>query len=149
MVSRDIYTAFKKVNYHFWLHSNYGGKIAFTADAALGTKVYWTGVTKSGCGGQYTDCFLEAGARNIGYKKNILPSDGGGSCVGVTNYGKSIIAKTVPCETTLYLACYGMNFRTSNSIQIIYVKIIQSFESFQANLYFSKKYKINAKCFLN
>jgi hypothetical protein len=97
--------------------------VAFTADATLGTKVFWTGVTKSGCAGQFTDCFLEAGDINIGYKKIILPSDSGGSCVGVTNYGNSIIAKTVPCETTLFLACYGNNLRTDTSLEITFVNI--------------------------
>lgn len=134
-ISSHICTASKKVKIitlYASFNVNYG-EVSFTADATLGTKVFWTGVTKSGCVGQFSDCFLEAGELNIGFKKSILPSDSGGSCVGVTNYGNSIIAKTVPCETTLFLACYGKNFRSTASIEITYVKIIKSFKAFHKN----------------
>ena len=67
------------------------------------SKVFWTGTTKFGCAGQYTDCFFATKNDNFGDK--ILASESGGSCVGVAISGDEFVAKTMPCEMKVFLAC--------------------------------------------
>jgi hypothetical protein len=69
-------------------------------------RVFWTGTTKTGCVGQFKDCFIDVSKESI-FEGTILPSDIGGSCVAVIRYGDRFIAKIKPCESKAYLACQG------------------------------------------
>jgi hypothetical protein len=83
-------------------------------DAEVVGKVFWTGTTKSGCTGQYTDCFFRT--KNETFEDKILASDNGGSCVGVALLGDEFVAKTMPCETKVFLACQAqINAQTVES----------------------------------
>jgi hypothetical protein len=68
--------------------------------------VFWTGTTKTGCIGQFKDCFIESSKESI-FEGTIVPSDIGGSCVAAIRYGDRFIAKIKPCESKAYLACQG------------------------------------------
>jgi len=71
------------------------------------TKIYWTGLTKSGCVGQYTNCFKED---SDGWSTfTVITNKGGGACVGVTTDKSNFIAKALPCDSKLYLACQATN----------------------------------------
>jgi hypothetical protein len=69
------------------------------------SKVFWTGSTKSGCAGQYSDCFSDGISVAGRFEGTILPSDNGGACVGFAMSGDDFIAKSMPCDRKLYLAC--------------------------------------------
>jgi len=70
-------------------------------------KVYWTGMTKSGCVGQYSNCFEEDTDKWVDYE--IINNKLGGACVGATVYAKSFIAKALPCDYKLFLGCQSTN----------------------------------------
>lgn len=71
------------------------------------TKVFWTGATRSGCVGQFKDCFLGVYDYDNFFDGDILYNEGGGACVSVILYGEELIAKTMPCESKGFLACQG------------------------------------------
>jgi hypothetical protein len=92
--------------------------VSISVDEEVNTKVYWSGVTKSGCAGQFTNCFRQDIGVKISYE--ILASENGGACVGVTSSDKKLIAKALPCETKLFLACQGEGVATiSASVRIL------------------------------
>jgi len=66
-------------------------------------KIYWTGLTKSGCMGQYTNCFEED--TDVGQDFEIITNKGGGACVSVTSSSFGFTAKAFPCDTKMLLAC--------------------------------------------
>jgi hypothetical protein len=67
--------------------------------------VFWTGTTKSGCAGQYSDCFFDEKSQDGIFEGKILPSDNGGACVGFALSGDEFIVKTMPCDRKFFLAC--------------------------------------------
>jgi hypothetical protein len=79
-------------------------------DEEVVSKVFWTGATKSGCVGQFKDCFIgideNERIRNF-FRGIILASDVGGACVGVILYRFQLIAQTMPCQSKGFLACQG------------------------------------------
>jgi hypothetical protein len=82
---------------------NYFWKIV---DAEFVAKVYWTGSTKSGCVGQYSDCFEGAEkSHSDSFDVNILTNEHGGSCVGVAMLADGLVAKAMYCEKKIFLAC--------------------------------------------
>lgn len=64
----------------------------------------------------------------------ILASDNGGSCVGMTLSGIEMIAKTLPCETKLYLACQGQVDPTG-SLRDVYEYDFILFTTFLSSIY--------------
>lgn len=99
----------------------------FLVDEEAVSKVFWTSVTKSGCAGQYTQCFVGDDKANLEYGHRILSSATGGSCVGVSlseqqlseqERTMQLTAKTLPCTTKLFLACQGETIRSAESINI-------------------------------
>jgi hypothetical protein len=73
-------------------------------DIELASKVFWSGTTKSGCAGQYSNCFSDDGS----FEGTILPSENGGACVGFAMSGQEFIAKTMPCDRKFFLACQSL-----------------------------------------
>jgi hypothetical protein len=82
--------------------------------------VFWTGTAKTGCVGQFKDCFIDASEESI-FEGTILPSDIGGSCVAVIRYGDRFLAKIKPCESKAYLACQGSS-TVENATIMTYVR---------------------------
>lgn len=82
------------------------------------SKVFWTSATKSGCAGQYTQCFVGNNKANLEYEHSILSSKIGGSCVAVTLSGEQLTAKTMPCTTKLFLACQSEKLRSAENRKI-------------------------------
>lgn len=82
------------------------------------SKVFWTSATKSGCVGQYTQCFVGDNKANLDYEQSILSSARGGSCVGVSVAGLQLTAKAMPCTTKLFLACQSETMRSAENINI-------------------------------
>jgi hypothetical protein len=74
-------------------------------DAEFVAKVFWTGTTKSGCVGQYSDCFDGGGGLSESFDVNILANERGGSCVGVAMLANGLVAKAMYCEKRIFLAC--------------------------------------------
>ena len=74
--------------------------------------MFWTGKTKFGCAGQYSDCFSDGNDDN--YEGTILPNDNGGACVGFALSGDELIEKTMPCERKCFLACQSL--RTAKTV---------------------------------
>lgn len=93
-------------------------KFEFSVDEDAVTRVFWTGASKSGCAGQYSDCFLETKSHNIDYQKTILASETGGSCVGVAITEGNFVAKTMPCRAKVFLACQGKTIRSAEQIYL-------------------------------
>jgi hypothetical protein len=75
------------------------------------SKVFWTGSTKSGCAGQYSDCFSDGIDDDDKFEETILPSDNGGSCVGFAMLGVDFISKSMPCDRKLFLGCQSLGRR--------------------------------------
>lgn len=70
--------------------------------------IYWTGMTKNGCAGQYSYCFKDDATQgNANLDIEIIDKVQGGACGAVTAEPEGVLAKTVPCDTKLLLACYG------------------------------------------
>lgn len=83
------------------------------------TKVFWTGATKSGCAGQFVDCFVDGGGmKQLNYEKRILTSESGGSSVGVFFSVNKFTAKTMPGETKMYFACQSSTRRSATYIKV-------------------------------
>jgi hypothetical protein len=74
--------------------------------------VFWTGSTKSGCAGQYSDCFSEGNNDGDKFEGTILPSDNGGACVGFAMSGDDFVAKSMPCDRKLFLGCQSLGTRS-------------------------------------
>jgi hypothetical protein len=76
--------------------------------------VFWTGSTKSGCAGQYSDCFSDGNNDGDKFEETILPSDNGGACVGFAMSGVELIAKSMPCDRKFFLGCQSLGTRTED-----------------------------------
>lgn len=84
------------------------------------TKVFWTGATKSGCAGQFVNCFVDdGGMQQLDYEKKIMTSESGGSSVGVIFVIDKITVKTLPGETKMYFACQSKTIRSASNVQLI------------------------------
>lgn len=88
--------------------------ITVSVNEELASRVYWTGATTTGCAGKYTDCFEEGvdesyRTTSTFYSENLIDPllDGGGACVAVALLGTTMLSKTMPCQSKLFLSCYG------------------------------------------
>jgi hypothetical protein len=90
----------------------------FLANEEVVFKVFWTGVTKTGCAGQFTDCFDKA--YSIGFEgiQKILTSEFGGACVGVTLSNGNFIAQSMSCEKKNFLSCVSRTLRSNVSTKV-------------------------------
>jgi hypothetical protein len=89
-------------------------------DAEMMSKVFWTGQTKSGCAGQYSDCFSD-GSDDF-FEGTILRSEIGGSCVGFAMSGDEFIAKTMPCDRKIFLGCQSFGERKVTALQLVVIR---------------------------
>lgn len=78
-------------------------------DAEFVAKVFWTGSTKSGCVGQYSDCFEGGSGLSNNFDVSIMANEHGGACVGVAMMAEGLVAKAMQCEKKIFLACQGRN----------------------------------------
>jgi hypothetical protein len=70
--------------------------------------IFWTGMTKTGCSGQYSNCFGDdSNVTNDRLDVEIMENRVKGACVGVTAHPDGVLARTLGCETKLLLACQG------------------------------------------
>jgi len=77
----------------------------YLEDAEVVTRVYWSGFTKSGCAGQYSNCFEEEVDTSDDFQFEVVKNKGGGACVAVTRSFNGLIAKALPCDSKVFLAC--------------------------------------------
>jgi hypothetical protein len=74
----------------------------------MAINIFWTGMTKKNCAGQFSYCFKDGATQgNSILDIEIIDTIDGGSCVAVTAELGGALAKTVHCESKLLLACYG------------------------------------------
>jgi len=78
----------------------------------LAGKIYWTGSTRSGCAGQYSDCFAENDSAQQQLEVEVLTNKDGEACVAFVSSGDGIIAKTMFCKNKAYLSCQGLRNTT-------------------------------------
>jgi len=69
------------------------------------TRVYWTGLTKSGCVGQYSNCFEEEADLRDVFDFEVVTNKGGGACVAVSSSFNGLMAKALPCNSLVFLGC--------------------------------------------
>jgi hypothetical protein len=105
-------------------------------------KVFWTGLKKSGCAGQYSDCFSDGNDGDVRFEGTILPSDNGGSCVGFAMSGDEFIAKSMPCDRKFTLGCQSQGTRKQfiepiKGIVILFVIFDSSLDHFAAAFFYS------------
>jgi hypothetical protein len=88
--------------------------------------VIWTGTTKSGCAGQYTNCFSDGNENSLDGAR-ILTSDNGGACVGFALSGDEFITKTMPCEKKCFFACQSLHTAIAVVNDVIHKVFVFSF----------------------
>jgi len=85
----------------------------------LAGKIYWTGLTRSGCAGQFSECFTEEKNENLTFvvdylyerdqkEVDIISSRESGACVAIITVSQDVtIAKTMFCQSKALLSCQG------------------------------------------
>jgi len=82
--------------------------IAFDeVDEDVLSRAYWTGKTRAGCVGQFTSCLREEGSESESESVEVISNSMGGACVAVAAAATGLLAKSVPCDKKLFLACQG------------------------------------------
>lgn len=105
----------------------------------MASKVYWTGTTRSGCAGQFTNCFEETSEDD--FEEKIVASGKGGACVAVTTQSESLLAHSLGCDSLVLYACQSTKNTPSlildNVVVIIFLnKNLCSFSSVEFNAQF-------------
>lgn len=92
------------------------------------SRVFWTGATKSGCAGQFTNCFHQGIIQNDYPYEKDFGSDIGGACVAVKyfidqTFQCNSLAKAIPCQSKAFLACHGDTVRSATALNFYNVSL--------------------------
>jgi len=74
-------------------------------DTELVTTVYWSGYTKAGCAGQYSNCFEQEDDLTDDFEFDVIKNKAGGACVAFLRTLNGLTAKAVTCDSKAFLAC--------------------------------------------
>lgn len=89
------------------------------------SRVFWTGATKSGCAGQFTNCFNQGIKQKNEYSfDKDFASDIGGACVAAKYFiSQTFMAKAIPCQSKAFLACHGDTVRSATALNFADVSL--------------------------
>jgi len=94
-------------------------------DLELETNIFWTGATRTGCAGQWTDCFPDAQEREYFNFTEVMGTEGG--CLGMSMVGgQNLGARSLPCSSRLQPICYSWKGFTETVVEDIQIQSLEA-----------------------